>query len=100
MATWKGYIFKKVRHHHLLLKDDSQDRIAMQEISAIGNDDNYVRMASAWYWAEALSICPESALPYLESREMDPLDKEEGHSEGKGIEEDTKELKKLLNDMK
>ena len=66
----------------------------MQEISAIGEDDYYVRIASVWYRAEALPICPDSALPYLESREMDPSDKKEGHSEGKGIEEDTQRAEK------
>ena len=60
----------------------------------IGDDDYYVRMASVWYWDEALPIYPGSALPYLESREMDSSDKKEGHSEGKGIEEDTQRAEK------
>ena len=72
----------------------------MQEISAIGNDDYYVRMASAWYWADALSICPESTLPYLESREMDPWTRKKAIQKARESRKIPKELKKLLNDMK
>ena len=72
----------------------------MHEISVIGNDDYYVRIASVWYWAEALSICPYSALPYLESREMDPRIRKKAIQKARESRKIPKELKKLLNDMK
>ena len=72
----------------------------MQEISAIGDDDYYVRMSSAWYWAEALSICPYSAIPYFEIREMDPWIRKKAIQKARESRKNPKELKKLLNDMK
>ena len=72
----------------------------MQEISAIGDDDYYVRIASVWYWAEALSIYPESALPYFESNQLDSWIRKKAIQKARESRRIPKELKKLLNDMK
>lgn len=82
------------------LDEDSLDRIAMDEISRMEDDDYYVMMAAAWYWAEALSKCPSGALPYFRNDRLDPWIKRKAIQKARESRKIPGSLKSILNGMK
>lgn len=51
----------------LFLDGEDFKKDLMEEIALASDEDYYIMMASAWYWAEALYRQREHALPYLTS---------------------------------
>ena len=76
------------------------DEMAMEEISRIGDDDYYVKMASSWYWAEALYRCPGTALTYFEKDQLDPWIRRKAIQKARESKKISKDLKSQLQEMK
>ena len=51
---------------------DDYDVSYPEMVAEIRSDEYYVNMMRAWYFATALAKQYETALPYLESRKLDP----------------------------
>ena len=85
---------------NLFLTPDSFDEDGMKEISEIGDDDYYVKMAAAWYWAEAMVRNPEKALPYFEKKSLDTWIQRKAIQKARESYRVPEELKKGLSVMK
>lgn len=44
----------------------------MEEVAALRHEDYYVKMGVAWYFATALALQYDAALPYIEQGRLDP----------------------------
>lgn len=51
--------------------DEAFDKKHLELVSTVNNDNYYVKMMIAWYFATALSFHYDTALPYLENRILD-----------------------------
>lgn len=76
---------------------------ALRMAAEVDSDEYYVDMAVAWLFAEAVGVCPQYAIPYLESCVL----KTEVHNkaiqksvESRKVSEDTKEYLKTLKRKK
>ena len=52
--------------------DEDFDPAYPEMAAAVRSEEYYVKMMVAWYFATALAKQYETALPYLESRKLDP----------------------------
>ena len=76
----------------------STDHLALA--SSIGSEEYYVKMMVAWYFATALALQREAALPYFTERKLDPLTHRMAMRkamESLRIDSVTKQLLKSLN---
>lgn len=76
----------------------SPDHLALA--SSIGSEEYYVKMMVAWYFATALALQREAALPYFTERKLDPLTHRMAMRkamESLRIDSVTKQLLKSLN---
>lgn len=55
---------------HFLNDDFSEEYLEM--VCAVKNGDYYVKMMVAWYFATALAMQYDSALPYIEQKKLEP----------------------------
>lgn len=51
---------------------DAFDAAQMERVAGLRHEDYYVRMGVAWYFATALALQYDAALPYIEQRRLSP----------------------------
>ena len=52
--------------------EDAFDAAQLEMVAALRHEDYYVRMAVAWYFATALALQYDAALPYIGQRRLEP----------------------------
>lgn len=51
---------------------DAFDPSVLEMVAMLQHEDYYVRMGAAWYFATALALQYDAALPYIEQRRLEP----------------------------